>query len=223
MASGPQFGGPASTRQPVLTTPKPEEETSMTTKTAYDYHHRWEPRNLRKRLGTALATALCAACLGLAGLMLLPGLLGYQRYVITSGSMTGTYDRGSVVFDKVVPVSDLRVGDAITYTPPAGLGPSGRITHRIVWIGSDQLGRQTLRTKGDANETADPWTFTLDGATQARVAFHVPYVGYVLSALAIRQVRMVLIGLPALLIAFAVLVSFRRDVRKAATAPEARS
>jgi signal peptidase len=223
MASGPQFGGPASTGQPVLTTPKPEEETSMTTKTAYDYHDRWEPRDPRKRLGTALATALCAACLGLAGLMLLPGLLGYQRYVITSGSMTGTYDRGSVVFDKVVPVSDLRVGDAITYTPPAGSGPSGRITHRIVWIGSDQLGRQALRTQGDANESADPWTFTLDGATQARVAFHVPYVGYVLSALAIRQVRMVLIGLPALLIAFAVLVGFRRDVRKAATAPEARS
>jgi signal peptidase len=195
----------------------------MTTKTAYDYHYRWEPRSPRKRLGTALATALCAACLGLAGLMLLPGLLGYQRYVITSGSMTGTYDRGSVVFDEVVPVSDLRVGDAITYTPPAGPGPSGRITHRIVWIGSDQFGRQTLRTKGDANEAADPWTFTLDGATQARVAFHVPYVGYVLSALAIRQVRMAVIGLPALLIALCVLVGFLRDVRKAATAAETRS
>ena len=71
-------------------------------------------------------------------------------------------------------------------------------------------------------EAADPWTFSLDEATQARVAFHVPYVGYVLSALAIRQVRMVLIGLPALLIAFAVLVGFSRDVRKAATAPETR-
>jgi signal peptidase I len=189
----------------------------MTTKTAYDTHYRWEPKSPRKRLGTALASALCAACLALAGLMLLPGLLGYQRYVITSGSMTGSYDRGSVVFDEVVPVSDLRVGDAITYTPPPGSGPSGRITHRIVSISSDQLGRQTLRTKGDANQAADPWTFTLDGATQARVAFHVPYVGYVLSALAIRQVRMAVIGLPALLIAFAVLVGFRRDVRKAAT------
>jgi hypothetical protein len=34
---------------------------------------------------------------------------------------------------------------------------------------------------------------------------------------------MAAIGLPALLIAFGVLVGFRRDVRKAATAPEARS
>jgi signal peptidase len=195
----------------------------MTTKAAYDYHHRWEPRSPRQRFGTVLATALCAACLGLAGLMLLPGLLGYQRYVITSGSMTGTYDRGSIVFDDVVAVSDLRVGDAITYTPPPGSGPSGRITHRIVWIGSDQFGRSALRTQGDANESADPWTFTLDGPTQARVAFHVPYVGYVLSALAIRQARMLLIGLPALLIAVAIVLSFRRDVRKAAVAMEARS
>jgi signal peptidase len=195
----------------------------MTAKAAYDYHYRWEPRSPRGRFGKALATALCAACLGLAGLMLLPGLLGYQRYVITSGSMTGTYDRGSIVFDDVVPVSDLHVGDAITYTPPPGSGPSGRITHRIVWIGSDQLGRRALRTQGDANQSADPWTFTLDGPTQARVAFHVPYVGYVLSALAIRQARMLLIGLPALLIAFAIVLGFRRDVRKATMATEARS
>ena len=195
----------------------------MTTKAAYDYHSRWEPRSPRQRFGTVLATTLCAACLGLAGLMLLPGLLGYQRYVITSGSMTGTYDRGSIVFDDVVPVSDLHDGDAITYTPPPGSGPSGRITHRIVWIGSDQLGRPALRTQGDANESADPWTFTLDAPTQARVAFHVPYVGYVLSALAIRQARMLLIGLPALLIAFAIVLGFRRDVRKAALATEARS
>ena len=193
----------------------------MTTKT-YDYHYRWEPRSPLRRLGAALATALCAACLGLAGLMLLPGVLGYQRYVITSGSMTGTYDRGSVVFDKVVPVDELHVGDAITYTPPPGSGPSGRITHRIVWIGSDKFGRHVIRTKGDANETADPWTFTLDGPTQARVAFHVPYVGYVLALLAMRQARMILIGVPALLVALAVIVGFGRDARRE-TAPEARS
>jgi signal peptidase len=194
---------------------------SMTTKTAYDY--RWEPRSPRRRLGTALATALCAACLGLAGLMVLPGLLGYQRYVITSGSMTGTYDRGSVVFDDVVQVSDLRVGDVITYTPPAGSGPSGLITHRIAWIGSDQFGRRLLRTKGDANATPDPWTFTLDGPTQARAAFHVPYVGYVLSALSIRKARMIVIGLPALLVAAALLFGLGRDVRGAGATREVRS
>ena len=193
------------------------------TKAAYDYHYRWQPRDPRQRAGAALATAFCAACLALAGLMLLPGLLGYQRYVITSGSMTGTYDRGSVVFDDVVALDELKVGDAITYTPPPAAAPDGRITHRIVSIQQDRFGRSVLQTKGDANETADPWTFTLDGPTQARVAFHVPYVGYLLSALSFRQARMFLIGLPALLIAFGIVAGFRRDARKAARLEEARS
>jgi signal peptidase I len=44
--------------------------------------------------------------------------------------MSGTYDRGSLVLDEVVPVADLKVGDVITYHPPAG-GRMGLITHRI--------------------------------------------------------------------------------------------
>jgi signal peptidase len=180
---------------------------------AYEYRS-WKPVNPARRLGTALATALCVACLALAALMLLPGLLGYQRYVITSGSMTGSYDRGSIVFDEIVPVADLRVGDVITYTPPDGAGPAGMITHRIASIGSDELGRSVFRTKGDANRTADPWTFTLDQPTQARVSFHVPYVGYLISAFGFRQVRMLVIGLPALLIGLAAIGHIRREAHR---------
>ncbi|MEX2465191.1 MAG: hypothetical protein WD428_04855, partial [Gaiellaceae bacterium] len=80
----------------------------MTTQ-AYDPYS-WKPVSPVQRVGAVLATALCVACLALAALMLLPGLFGYQRYVITSGSMTGSYDRGSVVVDDVVPVADLKVG-----------------------------------------------------------------------------------------------------------------
>jgi signal peptidase I len=195
----------------------------MTTKAAYEYRYRWQPRSSRRRAATALATALCVACILLAALMILPGLFGFERYVITSGSMTGTYDRGSVVFADVVSVSDLRVGDVITYTPPQGSGPDGLVTHRIVSIGRDQFGRPLFQTKGDANETADPWTFTLDESTQARAVFDVPYVGYALSFLSIREARMGLIGIPALLIAFAVLAGFRREARRAGFAPEGRS
>ena len=132
----------------------------MTTKAAYEYQYRWQPASPRRRAARTLATALCVACLLLGALMILPGLFGYQRYVITSGSMTGTYDRGSIVFEDVVPVSDLRVGDVITYTPPAGSGPDGLVTHRIVSIERDQFERPLFRTKGDANPTADPGTST---------------------------------------------------------------
>jgi signal peptidase I len=183
---------------------------------AYDCY-RWEPKSSRRSVGKALVTGLCVACLALAGLMLLPGLFGYSRYVITSGSMTGTYDRGSIVFDKVVPTSELQVGDAITYTPPAGSGPEGMITHRINSISTGPFGQRVFRTKGDANESVDPWTFSLDSPTQARVAYHVPYVGYIFAALSIPKVRMLVLGLPALLLGIAALGGLRREAHEAAT------
>jgi signal peptidase len=155
------------------------------------------------RVRSASATLGLCACVALAALLFIPAALGYQRYVITSGSMTGTYDRGSLVFDRVVPVADLRRGDVITYRPPPGSGPSGLVTHRIVWAGHERDGTPAFHTKGDANTATDPWRFTLHDRTQARVAFHVPYVGFALAALAERRLRMLLIGLPALLIGLA--------------------
>jgi signal peptidase len=155
-------------------------------------------------LRKAAALLGLAACLALAAGVLVPALLGYQRYVITSGSMTGTYDRGSIVYAQEVPTGSLRVGDVITYRPPRPFA-HGLLTHRIVSIGRDGSGALAFRTKGDANLAPDPWRFTLDHPTQARAAFHVPYLGYALAALAIRQVRMLAIGLPALLVALALL------------------
>ena len=160
------------------------------------------------RWAGAVATVLC---LVLAAILLIPAALGYQRYVIVSGSMTGTYDRGSIVYDKEVPVADLRVGDPITYQPPANASPEKLVTHRIVWIGANKQGHETFRTKGDANETADPWTFTLDKPEQAKVAFSVPYVGYLLAGLSIPIVRMLAIGVPAVLVALLILGGIWRD------------
>jgi signal peptidase I len=148
-----------------------------------------------------LSYLIVAAGLGLAATMLVPPVLGLQRYVVTGGSMDGTYDRGSIVFDDEVAVSDLQVGDVITYRPPAEAGIDGVVTHRIVSIRDHGTEGPFFRTKGDANESVDPWRFTLDQPTQAKVAFHVPYVGYGLAALSVREVRMLVIGLPALLIA----------------------
>jgi signal peptidase I len=168
------------------------------------------PAGARRVLRWAGAAAT-VACVLLAAVLLIPTALGYQRYVIVSGSMTGTYDRGSIVFDKEVPVGDLGVGDPITYQPPPGASPEKLLTHRIVWIGQNKAGERIYRTKGDANETADPWTFTLDKPKQARVAFSVPYVGYFLAALSIPTVRMLAIGVPAVIVAFLILAGIWRD------------
>jgi signal peptidase len=166
-----------------------------------------------RRLGGGL---LPAAAVALAAAVLVPALLGFQRYVITSGSMTGTYDRGSLVYDRVVPTAALKVGDVITYDPPAGAGPAGLVTHRIVAITPQPGGARVFRTKGDANPVVDPWTFTLQNRTQARAAFHLPYAGFALAALADRRLRMLIIGLPALLVALSVLAKLWRDAGETA-------
>ena len=146
--------------------------------------------------------------------MILPGLFGYQRYVITSGSMTGTYDRGSVVFADVVPVSDLRVGDVITYTPPPGSGPDGLVT--IASPRSDVTSSAARSSRPRVTPTRRP---TLDvhprrGQPGPR---RLPP-----SLRRLRPLRPLDPGgaddrdrHPALLIAFAVLVGFRREVRQA--------
>lgn len=172
--------------------------------------HTTAPSRLR-RLGRATATLLLVAGLAVACATIVPALLGYERYAITGGSMSGTYDRGSILYAKAVPVSSLRVGDVITYRPPRGEGPGALVTHRIAAIRRDRDGSQTFRTKGDANEHADPWTFELGQPLQARASFGIPYVGYTLAALSIKPVRMLAIGLPALLIALLLLTRMWRD------------
>ena len=142
----------------------------------------------------------------LAAAVLVPALLGFQRYVITSGSMTGTYDRGSLVFDRVVPTASLRAGDVITFRPP---GHAGLVTHRIA-SGPSRPAR--LHDEGRREPRARRWgPFTLGDARQARVAFHLPYLGYGIATLSERKVRMLVIGVPALLIALAALAGLWRD------------
>ena len=175
-----------------------------------------------RRLGRVIFALVVAAGFFLGALLIAPGLLGWERYVIVSGSMTGTYDRGSLVFDEVVPVKSLKVGDVITYKPPRGSGPEGLVTHRISSIGKDpKNGARVFRTKGDANKSADPWTFVLPDKRQARVVAGIPHVGFALAALAQRQFRMLIVGVPAALIALIVLGGVWREAGREADAKAA--
>jgi signal peptidase I len=163
-----------------------------------------------KPLVSKLATALCAAVLVFVIVaVVLPGLFGLQRYVITGGSMTGTIPKGAVIYSRITPVGQLKVGDIITFTPP---GMSGAVTHRIIGIEPGPDGRTAYRTKGDFNQVADPWNpVTLNEPEQARYVFQVPVLGYVLAALGMRTVRIALIALPAVLIALSLLWSLWRE------------
>jgi signal peptidase len=150
------------------------------------------------RVAMNLIFLLMLAC---AGIMLVPAALGFHRYVILTGSMTGTYDAGSIVYDRPVPTSSLKVGDPITYNPPPGYTEQKRVTHRIYKITQGPSGQRVFQTKGDANKAPDIWRFILSRPTQDRVFFHVPYVGLLFELLSLRNFRIVLIGLPAVVIA----------------------
>jgi signal peptidase len=152
-------------------------------------------RRRRSRVGRWLVNTASVLATLLALGFILPTAFGLERYVITGTSMGGSMDVGSVVFSEVVPVSELRVGDVITYMPPPDSGIDTLVTHRIVKIKGN-----VFRTKGDAVPQRDPWTFQLDSASQARVKYSVPYVGHLLIALQDRELRMVFIGIPAGLI-----------------------
>ena len=175
---------------------------------------------MRRLAGGVLAVAVTVAVAVAVVALLMPAVLHLQRYVITGGSMTGTISRGSLAFDEYAPVNTLRVGDIITFVPPA---MHGAVTHRIVSIAHDQLGNPIFRTKGDANAVVDPWHFALPNRTQARFVFAIPYVGYVLVVLSLRWARVVLLGLPAALIFISIVVSMWREggKEKARAAAEA--
>jgi signal peptidase len=151
-------------------------------------------------LGKVGLNLMFVAMLGCAVIMIGPSLLGYQRYIILTGSMTGTYNRGSIVFDKPVPTASLKVGDPITYNPPPGFTSQGRVTHRIYKITVGKDGVRTYQTKGDYNKYPDIWHFQLPRPTQDEVKFNVPEVGYLFLILSIRQFRLVVVAVPALLL-----------------------
>lgn len=178
-----------------------------------------------KRALSAVVTAITVVAIGLALLMMgLPLLLHMQRYVITGGSMEPTIHRGAVIFDRVVPVSTLRVGDVITFLPP---GHERQVTHRIIAIERGEDGQPLFKTQGDANEDPDPWLVHLASTGQARYSFQIPYLGYGLVMLATPSVRMLVLAVPAFLIGVSLLLGVFKDVleerrrERRAFAPEA--
>lgn len=160
------------------------------------------PRSSARRLASKAAGGLGRLVL-LAGVLVLaatfvPSLFGYQRYVLVGHSMEPTIHRGSLVFDEIVPAEALRRGDVLTYIPPGSKEP---VTHRVVSVRRGPHGERVFRTKGDNNAAADLRPFTLNEPRQARVAFAIPYLGFLFILLAMQEARIFLIALPGVLLA----------------------
>lgn len=176
----------------------------------------------RRYAGRLTTGLLLLLALALVAVFLVPKALGLEVYAITTGSMAGTVDPGGLVVAEKVPVGELRVGDVITYMPPPSSGIDHLVTHRIAAIAPDRLGELSYRTKGDANPSEDPWTFTLQRPVQARMVWSAPELGRPMLMLADPGTRRLVIVVPALLIALVALGDVVRVLRPAPATEEDR-
>ena len=178
---------------------------------------------IARRVGRALCALLIAAGILFGPFLVVPALMGWERYVIVSGSMTGTYDRGLARLRRGRPhqVAEGRRRDHLHAA--AGGRPQGPRDP------PDRARSVTTRRPATASTAprATPTPSPIRGPSrspdkkQARVVTGVPKVGFVLAALAERNVRMLIVGLPALLIAFFALVGLWRDAGAEAEAQAA--
>lgn len=107
----------------------------------------------------------------LAGILIIPKLMGYEEMAVLTGSMEPEYPVGSLIYVREQEPETLRVGDVITYR----LSGDTVVTHRIVEINTTE---QTVTTKGDANESNDGQPVSFDSIV-GKAEFKIPYLGFI--------------------------------------------
>ncbi len=147
-------------------------------------------------VGQALGLAAVAlAVLMLVGLALGPRTGRYRTMTVLSASMRPTIPEGSVIVQTPIALSEVRVGDVITYRIP--VEDHRVVTHRVVKV-IEGGASPVLRTKGDASRSADPWVARLAGEKVWRVKASVPMLGHALQPLrqpAAKRVSLMLVPL----------------------------
>jgi signal peptidase len=126
---------------------------------------------LRRR--TLSRVVLAVLGLSLAGLAFLYFTPGYDLRLVRSESMRPAVNMGDLIITGPLngPINgEIESGKIVTYEYKNEL-----VTHRV-----ESIDGETLITKGDAVEDADPWLVTMSDVRGVYL-FKIPYVGYVTS------------------------------------------
>lgn len=107
-------------------------------------------------------------------LVLLPPLTGMQVRTVVSDSMAPAMPKGSVIVITPTSLSSIHVGEIIAFRSPDD--QTKVITHRVAALEPTDVATP-IRTKGDANNTADNWHIGQPDLLGA-VLVHVVGVGY---------------------------------------------
>ena len=141
--------------------------------------------------------AVIGVVVGLALLVTAPRLAGVTPFTILSGSMQPAYGVGDVVLDERVRPTDVRPGDVVTFSDPSREGAT--VTHRVERL--TRIGDNVrFVTRGDANTASETWGVPANGAI-GRVRMRVPKVGWALQWARSREGKLLLIAVPAALLA----------------------
>jgi signal peptidase I len=160
--------------------------------------------NMPQLARRALAGLQIAAALALLALVLLllagtaPSVLGYESFVVYSGSMEPAIMTGDIAVVGPVKAGELKVGDVITFRTAAN--PDVVVTHRLVQLETDPGGHLMFQTKGDANDIVDQVQVE-QGALLGRVAYSLPRLGYMVDFSKRTEGKALFIALPGLLLA----------------------
>jgi signal peptidase len=143
---------------------------------------------------------LVLAILLLLAMLILTTYFQQRAAVVLTGSMTPALPRGALAFTIPIEPGKVKVGDIIAFSSKQD--PDTTTSHRVVEVVINE-GEISFRTKGDANEEADPWLVPAD-YVQGKVVFHIPYLGRIADQ-ALLYVRtmpglIILVILPSLVI-----------------------
>jgi len=126
-------------------------------------------------------------------------LAGYRPFTVLTGSMEPTLAPGDVVVVKEMSPLDARIGGIVTFSDPEATGKT--ITHRVRSIKA-RGSKIDFQTEGDANNAVEHWTVAR-GDKIGKVTGRIPLVGHALVFLTGGTVRVLLLGVPLMLVAAA--------------------
>jgi signal peptidase len=134
-------------------------------------------RTIVTRTSSAIMVIAVAALLLFA---IGPRTGAYRTVTILSGSMAPAFSAGDAIITTPISASAIQVGDVITFHAPIEGRPV--VTHRVIDVDQER-GRPVIRTKGDANDAADPWEARLEGDIAWRQVAVIPHAGKLIAAL----------------------------------------
>lgn len=165
-------------------------------------------RKLLKKITNIISIIALTLLVALAILLGGTRLIGWELFIVLSGSMEPAYHTGSVIFVKEVDPYLIEEGDVITFM----LSETTIVTHRVVGVVPDEEDAAVVRfrTKGDANSVEDGTLVHYKSVIGSPV-FTIPYLGYVVSYIKQPPGLYAAISVGALLILLVLLPEFFED------------